>query len=425
MAAETVLKSQSFCSDYVPCQSCEMTSDISRTSRMDYLAANLPEVDFALILARTIDSIKTDPSQLRNTVYELARSKLLREASERRQPISILALPRLMLAFETAIERVERQASRQDELRALRSIGQLISPADRENGPKRDQRDPVLILDQTARATEARVIANFSAPAKRVSLFPKRKRNWPGAAAVLRVGTIAILMMALCVIINKYDAPSGLKTPSGLSASTHAIQKSDTQEATLVPRLQSPVVQRQPQLSALPLPSVYGIYAVSNGELYELEALPGRVPDPRVFMSTPVKTPSRAMLPDGRIAFILFRRDMTMNAPDRVAVRVIAKVMRGMTFNTAGRASTTSLDDQWAIRSTSYDLRVAPLSDNPEMLLLRLENTDFVFPAGRYGLVLKGQAFDFSVVGPITEPAQCLERVAAANGTFYSECRSP
>ena len=142
-------------------------------------------------------------------------------------------------------------------------------------------------------------------------------------------------------------------------------------------------------------------------------------------MSTPVKTPSRTMLPDGRIAFIVFRRDMTVNAPDRVAIRVIAKVVRGMTFNTAGKASTAALDDQWAIRSTSYDLRVAPLSDNPEMLVLRPEKSDFVLPAGRYGLVLKGQAFDFNVAGPITEPAQCLERVAAANGDFYSECRSP
>jgi hypothetical protein len=232
-------------------------------------------------------------------------------------------------------------------------------------------------------------------------------------------------MAALCGIINKYSAPFGIKALSGPNASTHAIQSSDPQESTLVPRLQSPVVQPQPQIPALPLPSVYGIYALSNGDLYELEALPGRVPDPRVFMSTPVQTPSRTVLPDGRIAFIVFRRDMTVSAPDRVAVWVIAKVTRGMTFNTAGRASTTSLDDQWAIRSTSYDLRAAPVSDNPEMLLLRPENTDFVFPAGRYGLVLKGQAFDFSVDGPITEPAQCLERVAAANGNFYSECRSP
>ena len=141
-------------------------------------------------------------------------------------------------------------------------------------------------------------------------------------------------------------------------------------------------------------------------------------------MSTPVKTPSRTMLSDGRLSFIVFRRDLTTSAPDRVAVRVIAKVMRGMTFESAAGASTTKLDDQWAIRGTSYDLRVAPVKENSEMLLLRPENPDFVFPAGRYGLVLKGQAFDFSVAGPITEAVQCLEHVAAANGSFYSECRS-
>jgi hypothetical protein len=43
------------------------------------------------------------------------------------------------------------------------------------------------------------------------------------------------------------------------------------------------------------------------------------------------------------------------------------------------------------------------------MLMIRPENADFVFPAERYGLVIKGQAYDFTVTGPITEAAQCLE----------------
>lgn len=47
------------------------------------------------------------------------------------------------------------------------------------------------------------------------------------------------------------------------------------------------------------------------------------------------------------------------------------------------------------------------------------------FPAGRYSLVLKGQAFDFTVSGPITDPAHCLERTEAANGAYYSECQNP
>ena len=34
------------------------------------------EVDFALVLSRTISSVIADPEQLRTTVYELARHKL-------------------------------------------------------------------------------------------------------------------------------------------------------------------------------------------------------------------------------------------------------------------------------------------------------------------------------------------------------------
>lgn len=56
---------------------------------------------------------------------------------------------------------------------------------------------------------------------------------------------------------------------------------------------------------------------------------------------------------------------------------------------------------------------------------LRPEKEDFVLPAGRYALVIKGQAYDFTVAGPITDAAQCLERVDAANGTFYAECGRP
>jgi hypothetical protein len=142
-------------------------------------------------------------------------------------------------------------------------------------------------------------------------------------------------------------------------------------------------------------------------------------------MSTPIKMASRTVLPDGRAVFVVYRRDAANSAPERVSVRVIAKVLRAMTFNTAGQASTTNMQDTWTIRNISYDFRVAPLSEGAEMLMIRPENEDFVFPAGRYGLVIKGQAYDFTVAGPITEAAQCLEGIKAENGTFYSECRRP
>src|SRR5437764_8046579 len=46
----------------------------------------------------------------------------------------------------------------------------------------------------------------------------------------------------------------------------------------------------------------------------------------------------------------LFRSDLATSAPDRVAVRVIAKVARSLAVDSSGRAQTTPVDDAWAIR---------------------------------------------------------------------------
>jgi hypothetical protein len=88
-------------------------------------------------------------------------------------------------------------------------------------------------------------------------------------------------------------------------------------------------------------------------------------------MSTPIKTPSRTVLADGQIVFIIYRRDVASSAPERVTVRVIAKIMRAMTFDMAGQASLAKVEDAWTIRNVSYELRVAPLSEGPEMLMIR------------------------------------------------------
>jgi hypothetical protein len=123
--------------------------------------------------------------------------------------------------------------------------------------------------------------------------------------------------------------------------------------------------------------------------------------------------------------FVAFRRDLATNAPERVTIRVVAKVRSALSFDAGGKPKRTNLDAQWAVRGNSYEFRVAPLKNNPETIVIRPENDDFALPAGRYALVLKGQAYDFSIAGPITETAQCLERTEALNGAIYSECRNP
>src|SRR5690242_6222218 len=68
--------------------------------------------DFSQVLVRTIESVSNDPAQFRNLIYEMARVQLQKEAWHRDPPMGILELRRIMLALETAIERVETASAR-------------------------------------------------------------------------------------------------------------------------------------------------------------------------------------------------------------------------------------------------------------------------------------------------------------------------
>ncbi|CCD91755.1 hypothetical protein BRAO375_1700026 [Bradyrhizobium sp. ORS 375] len=78
-----------------------MTADPSLPRVKDVAAAH-PEVEFALVLARTIDAVSGDPEQLRSAVYELARHKLQQLSAD--DPAE---KARLMQALEVAIAGVE------------------------------------------------------------------------------------------------------------------------------------------------------------------------------------------------------------------------------------------------------------------------------------------------------------------------------
>ena len=173
--------------------------------------------------------------------------------------------------------------------------------------------------------------------------------------------------------------------------------------------------------SGLPLPQAYGVFAVSNGRLEELMPLPIKAPDSRVALSAEIKTPSATLLPDGKLVFVVFRRDLVNNAPQKASIRVVARLAHATTVN-AGKSARSDVDGSWRIRNNSYDFKVAPLNENHEMIAIRPETDDFAFPAGRYALVLSGLAFDFTVDGPITASAQCLESFETVSGPIYTEC---
>jgi hypothetical protein len=123
---------------------------------------------------------------------------------------------------------------------------------------------------------------------------------------------------------------------------------------------------------------------------------------------------------------VAYRRDLTTNAPDKVPIRVAARIAKQMTFDGSGKAVTAPPPTEtWLIRDQGYDLRVSPMRESSEMVLLRPESEEFTFPPGRYELLLSGQAYDFVIAGNITDPAQCVEGVATARGPAFYECRAP
>jgi hypothetical protein len=375
------------------------------------LAAKSSELDFAIVLSRVIASIENDPAQLRSAVYELARIKLQTELS-----INVSEKRDLALALESAIERVETVSSKHDRVKVLQSL---------ERHTNRSEVDACEVsIEGREPAPIIKHLPNFVVDGSRKV---ESSWHWMGAAPLVRAGVFAVLGIVVCTVLDRHFGVFGRQSPQPFASVVYKVERPEAKQVLQASAdgVQTPITTPSTQSLGFPLPSVYGIYAVSGGRLHELEPLVGRVPDQRVFMSTPIKTPSRTVLPDGRAVFIIYRRDAANGAPERVSVRVIAKVLRAMTFNAARQGSTTNVQDTWTIRNISYDFRVAPLGEGSEMLMIRPESEDFVFPAGRYGLVIKGQAYDFTIAGPITEPAQCLEGIKAENGTFYSECRRP
>jgi hypothetical protein len=225
---------------------------------------------------------------------------------------------------------------------------------------------------------------------------------------------LAVITAAISLELLRKKGYFAVSQPATILAKTN----------TAVPAKSAPTAVEPKSVEPSPtVPTAFGIYAVSDGKLHELDVLPGRAPDPRIAISSIITGNSRTTLPDGHVAFVIYRRDSATNAADRAEVRVVARIEREANFNKDGKQVVTAVDDNWVIRNISMPYRTAPKKDNPEMYEVRSENLEAPLPPGRYALVLKGLAYDFSVAGPVTDPRQCLERLVATNGRFYSECK--
>jgi hypothetical protein len=359
----------------------------------DESSPHAQEVEFALILARMIETAKHDPTQLRFAVYEFARNKLAAiswadEAERERQ----------LASLEIAIKGVEQFSQRVDQ------NDRLLGPATQPSLGSPLSATPGSNVAVVSTVPKSYTEAEWQPLPSRVPFGRKPRRILPVVSVAVGVLSVAALAAALYL-------PRPSRAPIPVASSSP------------VPVDGKPSVP-PPQAPSFPLPTDYGIYAMDDGKLSELEPLPILVPDKRIAVSTPVSNQSQTILSDGHAKFIAFRRDLAANAPDRVDVRVVAQVVRALSFDAQGKANYSPVLGEWSIRNTAFEFRVRPVATNPEMLLIQPDKSDFVLPAGRYVLALKSQAFDFTIAGKATDPSQCLERTDAANGTFYSDCKA-
>jgi hypothetical protein len=383
---------------------------IERQAVIQDLATTHPEVEFALVLARTIESIKSDPEQLRGAVYELARQKLREQFSHE----DASQVTHLTAALEVAIQGVEAH-SRKDADRQALAFNPSAPPA------ITDRRYPANVEVLEPAASETYRDSLTHAPPPRWITDPDEKPSAKRVSfgAPLRfMLVVGVLLVAVALVLQR----SGQLTRFWSAPSVEAAREISPGQSP-VPADPHPAAPEPPKPTQL-LPASFGVYAIDGDKLYELEPLPGRAPDVRVAVSAVVQTPSQTIVPDGSLRFIVYRRDSGNSAPDQADVRVVAKIQQATTFDAAGKPVIGKAEeDNWVIRNISVPYRTAPVKDNAEMYEVKSRDPDATLSPGRYALVVKSQAYDFTVAGTVTDDRQCLARLAAANGTFYSACQ--
>jgi len=293
----------------------------------------------------------------------------------------------------------------------------------------RERRPPPFLVNADEFAVRTETIYRAPPPPQ-----PSRGRMLlSGVGVLFQLGVAVLAGVAFYVAVWGRDPslPSQADAPSAASQSARATARAAPRSeigtaANAAGEASGTPAQATPAAGpSFPRPAAYGIYAISENRLIELEQIPTAPVDPRTRTTLQIAKPSRTVISDAKLSFVAYRRDFVANAPEKVPVRVAARIAKSMNFDSTGKAVVTPpTTETWLIRDQGYDMRVSPVRDSPEMVLLRPESPDFSFPSGRYTLMLGGQAYDFVVAGAVTDPSQCVEGTATVRGPMFYECKA-
>lgn len=407
------------------------------------MAGEPSATDYLSIILRAINKAQNDPAHMRRLVYDLARVSVGRQLLLSYEEIASNGVQRHVSDLETAIKQAEIISTLQRDLLSDPDAAPPLAVSDASAQKALLISEPTLGADDKNQSGSVAVLPSFLAPRddhksplspqshqamttefwEAVPRPPKRRGLKPQllAAAVVGLALYALTLVRPDLIIDLHIPYFSQLVRQ--ASDNGAITTKEPSKPISAAAAATPKAADETKSLGFPLPAVYGVYAVSGGKLYGLQPLAMKVPDPRVAISAMIANPSRLELPDGKIGFIVYRRDLQSNAPDTVPVRVVARVMREMKFVADKPPTTVKIAGEWAIRSTSYQFGVAPIKNEPEMIMLRPRDPQFSFSPGRYALVFKGEGYDFSVAGQVADAAQCLERTDALGGIVYTQCR--
>ena len=175
-------------------------SEMQKAETDPSLPATSPEVEFALVLSRVIETMKQDPAQLRQNIYELARMKLRRER---------FSAIRVRLTGSSGHSKPRSSAWRHFRKSRIRRL--IPSPPIRSSRRLPDMRRPSRIDRSLSSAGSEEAGIGEEATAKRSATPRPKGRTAASSKAWFGLG-LGIFALILCAAALRY---SGLWTGFG------------------------------------------------------------------------------------------------------------------------------------------------------------------------------------------------------------------
>ena len=423
--------------------------------------------DFFSLLESKIDAVRGQPDRTRQLVYDLARYALKNKIYARDPNLTATQVNEQMIALEIAIALVEAKATNHfagaHKGAELKDQDYITPPAEEARAAKKQEAEKQETVKQEYDVI--RPSAQNSPERRALVVLPPRNIRRHGSFEAgeyeedyrvthsgreLRIApeTLALIqllanerksksrkvmswldgMFRLAVIavigVGIYAVWSGrVAELTGLVQPT-AVSEPPVAEAALPPAPATPPAPPM-LLPNVPMPTVYGVYAIRDDRLVGLETIATTPVDPRTRNLLQITEPSRTVFNDGRLAFTVYRRDLVTSAPETVPVRFAARIASTMRYGPGGTLVTVKPEvESWLIYNAGFDFRVLPVPNKPEVILIRPSDPDLVIPPGRYVLLLNDQPYDFTVAGNVTDPRSCVEGVATPRGPVFYACKT-